>query len=107
MFLIYLKCCVLLVFKIIVRPHLKNPECYSWFISFFPDENFSNTKEYEEFKNGAYPIIITVKEFYSDVSGNGYSSETAVRWLPNNAFQVIRNSTNNLYENSSNIAREK
>lgn len=55
-------------------------------------------KEYDEFKNGAYPIIVAVKEFYSDVSGNGYSSETEIRWLPNNALQVIRNSTNNLYE---------
>ena len=55
-------------------------------------------KEYDEFKNGAYPIIVAVKEFYSDVSGNGYSSETEIRWLPNNALQVVRNSTNNLYE---------
>ena len=76
----------------IIPPTDGNPFTY---ISVESDKIF-NLKEYADFKNGIYPIIVVVKEYYSDMSCNGYSSETAISWQPNGALYVIKNNINNL-----------
>ena len=50
-----------------------------------------NLKEYEDFIKGTYQIIVVVKEDYSDMSGYGYSSETAIQYQPNKDHVILIN----------------
>ena len=76
----------------IIPPTEGNPFIYR----FIESDNILSIKEYEAFKKGTYPIIVVAKEYYSDISCNGYSTETAISYLSNGAYQVIRNNISNL-----------